>query len=515
MAGSAVAMGQVSVRGSLWAAALFSLALFFIYYETIWSIVYIWSRSDTFAHGFLIFPISIWLIWTRRNLLENLRPAPVLWVALITIPLGVVWLLGWLVDVSVIQQLALIAMLVVGAWAIMGHQLTRLLVFPLLFLFFAVPMGEGLIPPMQQFTALSAVWMIEMTGIPVYREGLIFTLPSGRWEVVQACSGVRYIIASVTIGTLYAYLTYRSWPRRLLFVIASAIVPVLANSVRAYIIVMLGHVSDMTVAVGADHLVYGWLFFGLVIFVLFWLGSFFREDHLVQAATHRDIKAPGSDLSGSNLKLLLVFCTTLMIVALAPFLARTALDNSGYEAREVISFPETAGLWQTSAAASWRWAPPSRVSGQQVAHFGHDGETLRLFLQFPDGVLDSTDVIGSSARFDRWRSGWNVAVQNKVTVVVPGGAIAVDEAQMRSRDVELLVWSWYLIGDFSTSNDYQAKVHQALARLGRGEAGATRIVVAIPMQSSLAATRSRLQSFVDEYVPLLNQELRQADVKVP
>jgi len=507
MVESAIAMARVSVRGSLWTAGLFCLAVLVIYHETVWSMVYIWSRSDTFAHGFLILPISLWLIWTRRDLLAFLTPKPAFWVALFVIPLGMVWLLAWLVDVAVIQQLALVAMMVTGAWAIMGHQLARVLVFALLFLFFAVPMGEGLIPPMQQFTARSAVWMIEMTGIPVYREGLVFSLPSGSWEVVEACSGVRYIIASVTIGTLYAYLTYRSWTRRVLFVIISAIVPVFANSVRAYIIVMLGHTSGMTVAVGADHLVYGWFFFGLVIFVLFWLGAFFREDHPVQAATQPDTTAQNSKLGASNLMLLLTLCTTLLMVSLAPLLAHTALDNSGDAARKPITFPPTRGAWQTSTAASWRWDPPSRVSGLQSAYYEHDGQLLRLILQYPDVNIDGTDVIGSSARFDRWHSGWNVAMQDKAKVQGPGGELIVDEARLVSKNVELLVWSWYLIGDFSTSNDYRAKVQQALAPLGTGETGATRIIVAIPLQSSIADTRSRLQDFLDEYVPSLYQEL--------
>jgi exosortase A len=474
--------------------------------------VSIWSRSDTFAHGFLILPISLWLIWTRRDLLVRLRPEPAVRVALLVIPLGVVWLFAWLVDVAVIQQLALVAMTVTGAWAIMGHQLGRVLAFPLLFLFFAVPVGEGLIPPMQQFTARSAVWMIEMTGIPVYREGLVFSLPSGSWEVVQACSGVRYIIASVTIGTLYAYLTYRSWTRRVLFVMVSAIVPVFANSVRAYGIVMLGHMSGMTVAVGADHLVYGWFFFGLVIFVLFWLGAFFREDHPVHAAIQPGTAAQKNNPGASNLMLLVTLFTTLLMVSLAPLLAHTALDSAGYETREAITFPPTNGDWQTSALTSWRWDPPSRVAGQQSADYEHDGETLRLYLQYPDRSVDGTDVIGSSARFDRWHSGWNVAMQDKVKVQGPGGELTVDEAQMRGSNVELLVWSWYLVGDFSTSNDYRAKVQQALARLGFGEMGVTRIIVAIPMQSSLAATRSRLQDFLDENAPRLYQELRRTGV---
>ena len=150
--------------------------------------VSIWMRSDTFAHGFLILPIALWLVWDRRDRLRLVNSMPAAWIAVLLIPPGFAWLLAWLVDVLVVQQLALVAMLVVGIWAILGHQLARELAFPLFFLFLAVPMGEALVAPMMEFTATSTVWIIHQTGIPVYREGLYFTLPSGNWPVVEACA---------------------------------------------------------------------------------------------------------------------------------------------------------------------------------------------------------------------------------------------------------------------------------------------------------------------------------------
>jgi hypothetical protein len=56
------------------------------------------------------------------------------------------------------------------------------------------------------------------------------------------------------------------------------VVPVIANGLRAYMIVMIGHLSGMALATGVDHLIYGWLFFGLVMFIMFWIGSYWRED---------------------------------------------------------------------------------------------------------------------------------------------------------------------------------------------------------------------------------------------
>ena len=70
-------------------------------------------------------------------------------------------------------------------------------------------------------------------------------IPSGTWSVVEACSGVRYLMASFMVGTLFAYLNYRSTaPPRWIFVGVSIAVPIVANWLRAYLIVMLGHLSE-------------------------------------------------------------------------------------------------------------------------------------------------------------------------------------------------------------------------------------------------------------------------------
>jgi exosortase len=114
------------------------------------------------------------------------------------------------------------------------------------------------------------------------------SLPTGEFEVAAACSGIRYLIASITFGCLYAYLTLRSGWRRALFVALAAVIPILANGLRAYGIVMLAHLSDMRWAVGVDHIIYGWLFFAVVISVLMLLGRLLRESDNADADVESD-----------------------------------------------------------------------------------------------------------------------------------------------------------------------------------------------------------------------------------
>jgi exosortase len=106
-------------------------------------------------------------------------------------------------------------------------------------------------------TADFTVAAIRASGVPVHREGNYFLIPSGRWSIVEACSGLRYLIASFMVGCLYAYLSYRSPVRRATFIAASIVVPIVANWLRAYMIVMHGHLPSNRIAVGDDHFISG------------------------------------------------------------------------------------------------------------------------------------------------------------------------------------------------------------------------------------------------------------------
>ncbi|WP_426194744.1 exosortase A [Massilia sp. DWR3-1-1] len=257
------------------------LALFALYATTAQSIVSIWNSSDTFTHGYIILPISIWLIWRRRGNFFAYPPTPC-WPAVAGLALlGAGWLAARQADVQVVAQYAFVMMFPVAALALFGVRLARSFTFPLLFLLFAVPFGDVFIDPLINFTADFTVAAIRLTGIPLLRNGTRFEIPTGSWSVVTACSGVRYLISSVTIGCLYAYLTYSSTRKRLICIALAIIVPIIANGLRAYMIVMIGHLSGMELATGVDHLVYGWLFFGLVMFIMFWIGNRWREDEAV------------------------------------------------------------------------------------------------------------------------------------------------------------------------------------------------------------------------------------------
>jgi exosortase/archaeosortase family protein len=199
--------------------------------------------------------------------------------------------------------------------------------FPAFFLLLAVPFGEFLLPVLIEHTADFVVFALKLTGIPVYREGAFITIPSGNWSVVEACSGLRYIIASLTAGLLYAYHHVSESRTRVLFVVASIVVPIVANWLRAYMIVMIGHLSGMKYAIGIDHLIYGWLFFGFVMMLLFWIGSRWRED----IVSHQAVPDPVGRVKRDQPSMVAIMAATLaaaVMVAIWP-IAAARLDGAG------------------------------------------------------------------------------------------------------------------------------------------------------------------------------------------
>ncbi|HTP95737.1 MAG TPA: archaeosortase/exosortase family protein, partial [Burkholderiales bacterium] len=123
------------------------------YGDTFVSIVDIWRRSDTYAHGFLILPISGWLIWRNRDrvaaLTQHAEYIPLAVLAL----LGLGWLLADVAGVLPAAQYCVVAMMPVLAWAVLGRRVAAELAFPLGYLLFAVPIGEFMLPTLISQTA--------------------------------------------------------------------------------------------------------------------------------------------------------------------------------------------------------------------------------------------------------------------------------------------------------------------------------------------------------------------------
>lgn len=239
-----------------------------------------WDTSTAYNHCFLVIPIALYLLWDRRFDLVGIGPRPTPVVLLLGLPLALIWLVAERLGIMEGRQLLAISFVELLFLAILGKRLWWAMAGPLLYLYFLVPFGDFLTPRLQDFTTWFIQHGLDVLGIPAYIDGYVIEIPQGSFFVAEACAGLRFLIASIAFGCLYALMMYRSPVRRGVFILVSIIVPIIANGFRGLGIVYLGYLLNSAEAAAADHIIYGWLFFSFVILVLIALGLPFRQDHI-------------------------------------------------------------------------------------------------------------------------------------------------------------------------------------------------------------------------------------------
>jgi len=496
------------------AAVIFLLLVF---YSTAESMVQIWLRSETFTHGFLILPISLYLIWENKKQLSVIEPTSQLLalplIALVTFG----WLMASLVDVLVVQQWAFVTILLLVVLLILGWSVVKQILFPLLYLYFMVPFGEQFITPMMYMTADVVIAAIELTGIPIHSEGTFFTLPSGSWSVVEGCSGVRYLIASIALGTLYAYMTYNSYLKRSVFIIASILTPIVANWIRAFIIVMLGHFSGMKLATGVDHIIYGWFFFGLVLFIMFWVGSYWREDEEAKPIAEI-INLIQEKTSRFSLTLL----SGLLLISIGPVMDYRIKQNSLQNADQLaeIKLFENSN-WQKSELKSFQWTPqyinPSahyqakyKESSPENDTAGVDRE-VGLYLAYYAVQQQDSELINSQNIMIRQKHpDWNQLREEIHTISIQNQPETVWETHLTSNRNDILIWHWNVIAGKVISNSYEAKLIEALNKLSGNSQGEYAVVVYTQLdRKDLQTSRKKLQQFVNNMEPVIRNSFNE------
>jgi len=366
-----------------------------------------------------------------------------------------------------------------------------------------------------EFTATFTVAMIKLTGIPVYREGLVFYLPSGSWSVVDACSGVRYLIASVTLGCLFAYLNYQSLLKRFLFIVAAIIVPILANGLRAYIIVMIGHLSDMTMATGVDHLIYGWVFFGFVMFILFSVGSIWRDHEKSEPHSPPDYSESDKDRKSNGLPDLLVAAGIILgLTAIWPLFALAMEHRPVPIAGEKLQPPSGAVGWQRGESEQWALQPLSIGASQEVHQFYEkDGHSVGLYLAYYPVQRQGEELINSQNSLLGTESrSWRITSRRVLKTTINDEEFEVQQAHIKGPEISLLVWSWYRLGERHTSNRYVAKILDAFAKLTFSRQDATWLVVVTqvtdtPQDETEISAGESLRQFVEDLMPQITDQI--------
>ncbi len=235
-----------------------------------------WLNLPNFSHGFLIPIVSLYFVYERRKELSALSASPS-WAGLGLIIVGIILLLlGNLATEYFTLRFSLLVVLGGVILFLLGKEFFKLLLFPAVYLIFMIPIPSILMDritfPMQLFASKMAAMALYFIGIPVLREGNVILLANTSLEVAEACSGIRSLISLVALSVVFAYLTQKTTWRRIIVVLSTFPIAIIANAARVSGTGILAHYYGDKVAQGFFHGFSGWILFVVAFICLFLVG---------------------------------------------------------------------------------------------------------------------------------------------------------------------------------------------------------------------------------------------------
>ena len=433
------------------------------YAPEIQAAVRVWVASTAFNHCFLVVPIAAYLLYARRGAVAAAKPRPAPLIAAAAAPIGAAWFLVERAGIMEGRQLLAMVLVQILVMATLGPRTWRVLAAPLLYLFFLVPVGDYAVPWLQLFTVHFVSLGLQLLGIPHFVDGIGIQIPEGQFLIAEACAGLRFVVASAAFGVFYACLIYVSALRRILFIAASVIVPVLANGCRALFIVVLGHELGSAQAAAVDHVLYGWTLFAIVISLLIVAGLPFRQP----APLAGPARAPERPAKANAAAIAVI---AVIMSAALPRLAADHLDRTaaaGFAATP-IALPVPSGCTLTGPATD---VPPASVSHVEALGGTYNCGGARLvFRLFVFPARTGAGPVFAALRGPSIAPGWDVVSDSEPAVgdhgMIQPWHVTTLERQGRFTAVASALW----IDGRASEIGIESRFRQAFAALRGGGA---------------------------------------------
>ncbi|MDQ8754689.1 exosortase A [Sphingosinicella sp. LHD-64] len=475
---------------ALGAAAAAILALF---HRDAADVAAIWWSSSTFNHCLLIPPIIAWLVWQRVPGLRQLTPT--VWApGLALAGLGALgWLLGDAGGLALARHAGLVLMLQGAIIACLGRQVSRALAFPIFYALFLIPAGEELVPAMQTVTAEISMALLALAGVPAHIEGIFITTPTGYFEVAEACAGVKFLIAMAAFGALVANVCFRSWPRRIAFMAVALVVPILANGVRAFATIYVAHrTGSVDLAAGFDHVVYGGIFFAIVIALILALSwRFFDrgpDDPWFDAATRR---------SEQGRTPIAVAAAATVLIAAFPVAWSAAVSAGARPVPATLTLPDVPGWQRVPARGGIPWRPHFAGADlfRMARYRDRQGREVDLAIAVYARQLEGRELIGFGQGAVGPDSAW---------AWTAGAPAPLDGRAERIASHGLVreVVSFYRVGGITSGSGMAVKLETMKVRLIGGPQRAVAVLASAPALAEGVSPRPAIDAFLAALGPV-------------
>jgi len=485
-------------RISLGVIAALMLLIYLLYQQTIVYLVSLWNQLETgeYGHGYLVLLISGYLIFYNRKKLMALTPCPEYRAILAILAASMLWAVAALVNIEMLQAASQLFIVMSVMWALLGSRVMHVLLLPVLYIGFAIPVWFPLSPLLQELTAEAVFWMIRLIDIPALRIENVIVLPAGRLSIEEACSGLRYFLAALTLGALVAYLNYTSFTARVTVLLVSASAAIIANILRVLIVVYLGYTTDMQHPLVSDHLAFGWYLFGGVVAILLIIDWFvhrarpYAPNEMSNAVVYKP--QPCNKVKSH---FIIAGLSCALLVSTGPAIIfwsnnQPQHDSYSLQAKSLSKM----GEWSVVDGKDDDWKPQYEGAIDYKMMFQDERSHevylyLGLYLEQSQGkeLINYSNGISDN-------NVWYTGNQKAKSYDVDGKRVL--EQLLENKDgSRRLVWYWYHVAGRDTTNRYEAKVLQVQGLL-QGRKQASVVAIATKVDGEPEYAREILARFV-------------------
>lgn len=459
-------------------------------HPTAWSMAAIWASSSSYHHGFLVIPAAIWMIAAMSP--RPTGPSPRIPGYGVMIAALLIWLAGRGAGAALIEHFAFVTLLIGAVGVAFGARALYDWAWPLFFLYFMVPFGEAIVPALQAATAQTVVGLLALVGTPVSIEGVLIKTPAGAFEIAEACSGLRFLTAAVMIAAVFAYASYSTWRKRILFLLFAVVLALLANGVRAFLMVLVATLTQMRWAVGPDHWLVGWAFYLLVFVILILAGRRFTDRRTPIAV------AQGEPARRSLIHVL----PAVGLVAIASLYAGVMVERDpGRDAPATLSLFNAPGWRILPPPQNWRAHLP-QADRTAAATYQENGRTVYVSLGFFTHDRRGAEIVAYDNRAwdgEDWR--W-IAIENEVVYLFGRSEEAPFDLIAGPEHRRLAAVTAYWLDSEIYVEPWRVKLEQMKARLlGRNPPGGV-IVIAASYNGDTAEAVAAIRAFTAAVEPL-------------
>lgn len=500
---------QPMLAWALLGVAIVAIAI--IFFDGMIELTHVWEKRDEYSYGYIIPLLSLFLLWQRKDRLEQIEFTGG-WIGIALVALGIVmFIAGNMTTLYLIVQYAFLVVLSGLALTLTGRRAFALVWVPIIFMIFMIPLPafffQEISQRLQLISSEIGVLVIRAFSISVFLEGNVIDLGSYKLQVVEACSGLRYLFPLMTLAFIAAYFFHAPLWKRVVIFLSSIPITILMNSFRIGVIGVMVEYWGAGMAEGFLHDFEGWAVFmacTAVLIVEMWILNIVGGDRRpLREAFGIDLPAPtpaGAERRYRALSKPFLAATALLTVtAIASTLLPARVELTPPRA-SLDEFPTTLGTWQGNT---------QRIEKIYLDELKLDDYVLTTYHSPADGFVNfyvayySSQKKGQSAHSPRTcipGGGWEITSLTQTDldgVDFRGQPLRVNRTLIRMGDQRQLVYYWFQQRGRNLTNEYLVKwfiFWDALTR-NRTDGALIRLVTDIGTHEDPGVADARLSDF--------------------